>query len=37
MEVLVTRQSRRLSRILVAVLLLSFSVVALSFIYKMNH
>jgi lipoprotein-anchoring transpeptidase ErfK/SrfK len=37
MEVLVTRQSRRLSRILVAILLLSFSVVALSFIYKMNH
>jgi lipoprotein-anchoring transpeptidase ErfK/SrfK len=37
MEVLVTRQSRRLSRLLVAILLLSFSAVALSFIYKMNH
>ncbi|HTW93151.1 MAG TPA: LysM peptidoglycan-binding domain-containing protein, partial [Tepidisphaeraceae bacterium] len=32
-----TRQSRRLSRLLVAVLLLSFSAAALSFIYKMNR
>jgi lipoprotein-anchoring transpeptidase ErfK/SrfK len=32
-----TRQSRRLSRLLVTVLLLSFSAAALSFIYKMNH
>jgi lipoprotein-anchoring transpeptidase ErfK/SrfK len=37
MEVLVSRQSRRLSRLLLAVLLLSFSAAALSFIYKMNH
>jgi hypothetical protein len=37
MEVLVSRQSRRLSRVLLAILLLSFSAVALSFIYKMNH
>jgi lipoprotein-anchoring transpeptidase ErfK/SrfK len=33
----VSRQSRRLSRILLAVLLISFSAAALSFIYKMNH
>jgi len=32
-----TRQSRRLSRLLVVVLLLSFSAAALSFIYKMNR
>jgi len=37
MEVLVSRQSRRLSRFLLAVLLISFSAAALSFIYKMNH
>jgi lipoprotein-anchoring transpeptidase ErfK/SrfK len=37
MEVLVSRQSRRLSRILLAILLISFSAAALSFIYKMNH
>ena len=32
-----SRQSRRLSRVLLAILLLSFSAVALSFIYKVNH
>lgn len=32
-----SRQSRRLSRLLLAVLLISFSAAALSFIYKMNH
>src|SRR5580692_5746893 len=37
MEVLMSRQSRRLSRLLVVVLLLSFSAAALSFIYKMNR
>jgi LysM repeat protein len=37
MEVLVTRQARRLSRLLLVVLLVSFSGAALSFIYKMNH
>ena len=37
MEVLVSRQSRRLSRFLLAILLVSFSAAALSFIYKMNH
>jgi LysM domain/L,D-transpeptidase catalytic domain len=37
MEVLVSRQSRRLTRLLLAVLLISFSAAALSFIYKMNH
>ena len=37
MEVLLSRQSRRLSRILLAVLLLSFSAAALSFIYKTNR
>jgi lipoprotein-anchoring transpeptidase ErfK/SrfK len=37
MEVLVNRQSRRLIRLLLAILLLSFSAAALSFIYKMNH
>jgi lipoprotein-anchoring transpeptidase ErfK/SrfK len=36
-EVLVNRQPRRLSRLLLAVLLVSFSTAALSFIYKMNH
>jgi lipoprotein-anchoring transpeptidase ErfK/SrfK len=37
MEVLVSRQPRRLSRFLLAILLISFSAAALSFIYKMNH
>jgi hypothetical protein len=37
MEVLVSRQSRRFTRLLLAVLLISFSAAALSFIYKMNH
>jgi hypothetical protein len=37
MEVLVSRQSRRLTRLLLAVLLISFSAAALSFIYKINH
>jgi lipoprotein-anchoring transpeptidase ErfK/SrfK len=37
MEVLLNRQARRLSRLLLAILLLSFSAAALSFIYKMNH
>jgi lipoprotein-anchoring transpeptidase ErfK/SrfK len=37
MEVLLNRQPRRLSRFLLAILLLSFSAAALSFIYKMNH
>jgi lipoprotein-anchoring transpeptidase ErfK/SrfK len=37
MEVLLTRQTRRLSRLLIAILLLSFSAAALSFIYRMNH
>jgi lipoprotein-anchoring transpeptidase ErfK/SrfK len=33
----VNRQARRLSRVLLAVLLISFSAAALSFIYKVNH
>lgn len=37
MEVLVSRQSRRLSRFLLVILLISFSAAALSFIYKINH
>jgi lipoprotein-anchoring transpeptidase ErfK/SrfK len=37
MEVLLNRQSRRLIRLLLAILLLSFSAAALSFIYKINH
>jgi lipoprotein-anchoring transpeptidase ErfK/SrfK len=37
MEVLVSRQTRRISRVLTVVLLLSFSAAALSFIYKINH
>jgi lipoprotein-anchoring transpeptidase ErfK/SrfK len=37
MEVLLSRQSRRVSRLFVVILLVSFSAAALSFIYKMNH
>jgi lipoprotein-anchoring transpeptidase ErfK/SrfK len=37
MEVLLSRHTRRVSRLLIAVLLLTFSAAALSFIYKMNH
>src|ERR1700722_17987871 len=37
MEVLLSRQTRRVSRVFIVVLLVSFSAAALSFIYKMNH
>jgi lipoprotein-anchoring transpeptidase ErfK/SrfK len=37
MEVLLSRQTRRVSRVFTVVLLVSFSAAALSFIYKMNH
>jgi lipoprotein-anchoring transpeptidase ErfK/SrfK len=37
MEVLLNRQTRRVSRVFIVVLLVSFSAAALSFIYKMNH
>jgi len=37
MEVLVSRQSRRLNRLLLTVLLISFSAAALTFIYRVNR
>jgi lipoprotein-anchoring transpeptidase ErfK/SrfK len=37
MEVLLSRHTRRVSRVFTVLLLLSFSIAALSFIYKMNH